>query len=374
LTFGFTLASPTAVQPVGDAHETPKKIEFAVPLGNGTTAADHLVPFQISLNPIPPSIPVRAAVPIATQLLADTHDMSASTAPARCGGSGAERLVQVLPFHASIRKDPPVFVLNEPTAMQFLADVHDTANKVAITVPGGAGGLLSVHVLPFHFSASGAESLPPLVVKEPVAMQNFAVTQEIPDRLVLGPGGAGGTVGDHALPFQNSARGKLLRPVKPPAATQFAADRHDTCTSGWAPMVPAGNLTGTAFQLLPFQVSASGPPTPPNAIWLNPTATQFFPDVHETPRRRFAGSAAGLVGLAVAGADAGAFAGAFAGAAMAGAALITSMVVSAANPDAMYERMWASLTAAPNVAFIARSRGASRRWRAVFFSPYSLNE
>jgi hypothetical protein len=66
-------------------------------------------------------------------------------------GSGTVSAVQLVPFHSSL-KPVPVQYGHEPTAMQALAEVHDTALRVPVA-PAMAP-LWTDHFVPFHTSIS----------------------------------------------------------------------------------------------------------------------------------------------------------------------------------------------------------------------------
>jgi len=122
--------------------------------------------------------------PTATQALAETHDTPfrlASLPP----GLGGIITAQVFPFHASVKGTPvgAAAYSYEPTAMQALAALHDTANRLLFVAPLGCGVVLTAQALPFQLSASGK----PVKLGEPVetvptATHEFAELHDTPIR------------------------------------------------------------------------------------------------------------------------------------------------------------------------------------------------
>jgi hypothetical protein len=78
-------------------------------------------------------------------------------------GFGVGTIDHFFPFHASASVNvwadtdcgwPASFPLLLPTAVQAVAEVHDTPARVLPVVPVGLGVGTKVHVVPFHASAS----------------------------------------------------------------------------------------------------------------------------------------------------------------------------------------------------------------------------
>ena len=82
----------------------------------------------------------------------------------------------------------PTLLVKLPTAVQEVAETHETALKNDATAPAGTGTFCSVHVVPARDSAKGAE-LPELEANEPTAMQAVLSPQLI---AVIEPLGTGG--------------------------------------------------------------------------------------------------------------------------------------------------------------------------------------
>jgi len=100
---------------VAEGHETPSRTVAAFRvIWLGTI--DHLVPFHDSTSALPDS-------PTAVQALADTHDTPLRKPPWPLFPGGTTD--QLVPFQDSISLLTPVCV-NDPTAVQALADTHDT--------------------------------------------------------------------------------------------------------------------------------------------------------------------------------------------------------------------------------------------------------
>jgi hypothetical protein len=107
--------------------------------------SDQALPFHASASgSLAAPAPVLSEDPTASQFLAEVHVIAFSPAPA-VSGLYADRLVQVLPFQDQAAA-PTSFTL--PTPMQRVADRHDTP---ATSLLAGAG--TAVQVLPFHVMA-----------------------------------------------------------------------------------------------------------------------------------------------------------------------------------------------------------------------------
>lgn len=117
----------------------------------GVGVMDQVVPFHdsasVSLPPFAPKL-----VPTAMQEVAETQDTAYRSFQTRDRFWVVRITDQVRPSHTSASVLAPwrAFTLS-PTAMQAVADGHDTAEKP----PGTAGVLILDQVLPFHDSATG---------------------------------------------------------------------------------------------------------------------------------------------------------------------------------------------------------------------------
>src|ERR1017187_756648 len=106
-------------------------------------------PFQTSVSPQQPPIPpVAQASPTAMQLLADVQDTLVRKAPVSPAGLGGVWAVQVVPSSDSARgREAPVMLSEAPTAMQTLAETHDTlSSKVMLYASEGTGVDISDHL------------------------------------------------------------------------------------------------------------------------------------------------------------------------------------------------------------------------------------
>lgn len=84
--------------------------------------------------------------------------------------AGGVLTVHLLPFQISARAPTVCAVLTAPVAMQYVVLAHDTLSKPSDVAPAGMTGLIRVHDLPFHSSAT-APATPGTVPPEPTATQ-----------------------------------------------------------------------------------------------------------------------------------------------------------------------------------------------------------
>ena len=103
-------------------------------------------------------------LPTAVHAVAEVHDTPLSIRllwGLRTAGSGTLSVAHVEPSHVSANGRIPEVLLVEsfPTAVQAVAEVHDTSLSPAETAPDGAGGFWIVQVEPSQASASGPVSL-----------------------------------------------------------------------------------------------------------------------------------------------------------------------------------------------------------------------
>ncbi len=171
---------------------------------------------------------------------------------------------QVLPFHfrAVPRTTDPAWLASVPTAMQSCARGQETPyspqkNRTQLS----PDMFIRCQARPFHSSAT----LDTVVPGTPT--QNEAVAHDRADRSAP-PGGAFTT--RQVLPFQASASW-------PPTAMQKETLVHETASSR-----PAASALRRTRQLAPFHASASTKPLPAR-LTKSPTAMQNEPLTHETP-------------------------------------------------------------------------------------------
>jgi hypothetical protein len=160
------------------------------------------------------------APPTAVQKLADTHDTAVKPL---LKGPGLGTTDQVVPSHDSTRGYVFPLALAEyvPTAVQRLADTHDTADNLSVLATFGLG--ITDHVLPFH---DAIRVLWPYVC--PATMQKLAGTHDTPLRVPCG-----GCVTDQVVPFHDSASGGTAPRL--PTARQALAEAHDTALNWLLP-------------------------------------------------------------------------------------------------------------------------------------------
>jgi len=174
--------------------------------------------------------------------------------------------------------DPPRL---SPTAAQKRVPTHETEWN-SLTVPAGSFGLATtVHVVPFHISASVWVS----PFWYPTAMQKALLRQDTPLKAVS-PGVArfGVVTTDQAVPFHCSTRGAEPEETAwSPTAMQKVALVHETRVM-LAPVDPVGMTAGTTDQAVPFQCSKKG--SGADGCRWNPAATQNEVLVHETALRK----------------------------------------------------------------------------------------
>ena len=169
-----------------------------------------------------------------------------------------------------------------PTAVQAVAEVHDTALRTLAVAPAGLGVAWMDQAVPFQCSAS-VPWRPPLLKEYPVAVHALAEVHDTPLRaLALAPAGLGVAWMDQAVPFQCSASVPWRpRPLKEfPVAVHAAAEVHETALK-MLPEAPAGCGVAWMDQFVPFQRSASSAASPA-LLASYPTAVQAVAAEHDT--------------------------------------------------------------------------------------------
>jgi hypothetical protein len=173
---------PTAVQSVLEVHATALKIPLGV---LGVVWIVQWSPSQASARAPGPSGP--KADPTAVQAVADGHDTPVRTPSEIDAGSGIVWEVQPDPLQRSANSSALGAI--DPTAVHAVGAAHETANR-----PPRLGGFWSDHVFPCQLSAA-----PP-----PTAMQLVSDAHEIP---MSCPGPAGVSWIDQVRPSQRSISG-----------------------------------------------------------------------------------------------------------------------------------------------------------------------
>ncbi|MFL5859706.1 MAG: hypothetical protein ACJ780_02860 [Solirubrobacteraceae bacterium] len=151
------------VQAVADVHATPFSVLFGAA---GVVWIVQLVPFQTSA-----SVP-RPPCPTAVQAVAEAHETAESVFSPPGTGLGVVWIVQLMPFQNSANV---VWELLLPTAVQAVADVHETPFSALDGLRFGV--LWIVQLVPFQNSAS-VTWVPSLLMKSPTAVQAVAPAHE----------------------------------------------------------------------------------------------------------------------------------------------------------------------------------------------------
>jgi|SRR5579864_7575499 len=117
----------------------------------------HAVPFHDSASVR--VVLVVLKVPTALQEVADGHETPLSAALVAPVGFGVAWMLQAVPFQDSARVEVTLVLLEEdPTASQSVAETHDTADRFVNVAPVGVGMVWMLHAVPFHVSARGVEA------------------------------------------------------------------------------------------------------------------------------------------------------------------------------------------------------------------------
>jgi hypothetical protein len=184
--------------------------------------------------------------------------------------------VHLLPSHRSAMvENAPELSREAPTAVHADEDEHETLFRKANCDPDGFGVDFTVHLVPFHCSASVTPAAPELSVV-PTAVQAEDDAHDTEFRLGDGPG-LGVDWMLHAVPFHRSASVPRL---ESPTAVHMVEEVHDTPEKK-LDCAPDGFGTDCTAQEVPFQRSASATPLPELSVKL-PTAVQLEADEHDT--------------------------------------------------------------------------------------------
>jgi hypothetical protein len=169
-----------------------------------------------------------------------------------------------------------------PTAMQAVADVHETALKVLIVAPGIFGVGWTVQPLPSR-RAANVTSMFALFVKLPTAVHAISDVHDTRFSAPLaGPLGSGIAWVDQRTRSRRSARwsGIPAPSAYDPTPMHTVIAGHDTAAN--RPVVaPWGFAIRSPTQFRPFQRSASGW-SAPLMSWKDPTVLHAVADMHET--------------------------------------------------------------------------------------------
>ncbi len=169
--------------------------------------------------------------------VADVHDTPLNCAP---GTSGVDWIDHVLPFHTSVSVGLAVAVTVLPTAMQNEGEAQETPAIVTKRVPGGFGVLRTDHAVPFHRSASVTWA-PVRSIRCPTAMQTLAEvhdTDASPPSLTSGFGVGwmahedpvrAGPAGAATAPAAGAAKSDRMRAATAAPAASEAANLREAC-------------------------------------------------------------------------------------------------------------------------------------------------
>jgi hypothetical protein len=196
------------VHALEDVQDTPPCIRVAVaPVGVGIVCSFHSVPFQLSAKGVY-TLALLSYVPTIVQLLADVHETPVAYATFAPVGAGIDWTFHSVPFQISAKGATMAELFSySPTAMQALAEVHDTASRLPLRVPLGSGVVVTFHSEPFQLSLS-ENSVPELLSLMPTAMQPVADAQATPyNTTALGSPRYGVVCRVHSVPFHRSTTG-----------------------------------------------------------------------------------------------------------------------------------------------------------------------
>jgi hypothetical protein len=147
---GLMVKDPTAVHAVVDAHDTPPNLLSVASTGLEVLWTDQLAPFDRSAS-VARVVPLMN-VPTAVHAVADVHDTPLSALKLRAGVSW---IVQLTPFQRSASVSRPKSSSKKlPTAVHAVVDVQDTPLSWTFTAPGGAAVSWIAQLTPFQRSAN----------------------------------------------------------------------------------------------------------------------------------------------------------------------------------------------------------------------------
>src|ERR1700683_2982366 len=134
-------------------HETPYSRLWVEPTGLGARWIVHLAPFQCSMSAW------SSADPTAMQLVADVHETACRELNKRDSSGGVGGILQRWPRQTSARgmqlSEVSTSVL---TALQNVRLAHATPSRWLSMVWAGAGAGCGFQVLPFHEATSGTRA------------------------------------------------------------------------------------------------------------------------------------------------------------------------------------------------------------------------
>lgn len=126
---------------------------------------DQWAPFQRSAKVRPEDLPT------AVQAVGDMHDTALRLVSAAAVEVGVVWIDQPTPSHCSASvKRVPERLSDDPTALHAVVDAHDTPDNMLSLTPGGVGVVWIDQPTPSHRSTNAAP-LPALSTKDPTAVQ-----------------------------------------------------------------------------------------------------------------------------------------------------------------------------------------------------------
>jgi hypothetical protein len=201
------------------------------------------------------SCPKASELPTLMQAVGELHETPDKLLCGELGGPWKSGTDQVVPFQLSASAAVELSPVLNPTALQAvlpLAETQDTLENPLAVLPAGTTTFCGVHLVPFQRSASGTLLVP--LKNEPTAVQAFGAVHESPCRAGSEPpAGMGAFWMVQFVPFHASAQ---VWPVAEPTAVHAVAELHDTSLS-WLVVDPDGLGLGWMVQLVPSQRSAS---------------------------------------------------------------------------------------------------------------------
>ena len=262
---------PTATQLVAVRHFTPENLPKV--LSAGVAVIDQVAPFHRSASGTR-SLPVVESSPTAKQFDALAHETAVSDR--EVPGFGLGTIDHALPFQCWINVDE----IDRPTAVQSVAPMQDTSCRRLSPDPFGPGAGTIDQFVPFQRWASGATEGKVSKYAWPTAMQNVADVHDTPVRNErVAPAATGCVLSVHAVPFQRSMTDFWLRDDAHRETARGASARHLGQPWGWC---REGRGLATVVHAEPVHRSIN-PPGTPVALTAVPTAKQTVAPKHPTP-------------------------------------------------------------------------------------------
>ena len=221
---------PTAKHEIAFTQLTPASAVLGEPATVGVASSNQLVPFQRADMGSVPDVPTAMHIPVPAHA---TPDHFGTVAP---GGVGLVTIDHAVPFQRSIKVVWVVPVFVDPTAKQVVGSGHATAWRALVVAPDGFGLVTIDHAVPFHRSMS-------VLVVEPV-VENPTATQFVADvhltersRLDAAPATLGVDCSAHVEPFQRTATVRVpafdaLLVLASPTATHIVVVHDTECSCG----------------------------------------------------------------------------------------------------------------------------------------------